>query len=112
MTAKKAAAPRTAPAAPAVPEGAFDLDAARAARAEAAGDPFVFVFGGEVWTLPPSREWPLEATDALAAGHIGPAMRVLLGDQWAEFAKQGARVGDLTDLFQGLSAWQGLTPGE
>lgn len=102
----------TAPKPAAVPEGAFDLDASRAARREAAQEPFRFVFGGQPFTLPPSKEWPLVATDALSDGHVGVAMKELLGDQWDAFAAMGATVGDLTDLFGAVSAWQGLTPGE
>lgn len=109
MTTRKPAAARKPQPVP----GAFDLDAARAARREAVGEPFPFTFGGENFTLPPSKEWPLEATDFLADGHIGPAMKVLLGDrQWATFSALGATVGDLKDLFSALSNWTGLTPGE
>lgn len=107
MTARKPTARKPQP----VP-GAFDLDAARAARREAVGESFPFTFGGVGFTLPPSKEWPLEATDLLADGQIGGAMKVLLGDQWATFSAQGATVGDLKDLFSALSAWTGLTPGE
>lgn len=72
----------------------------------------MFQLGGKVFTLPPAKQWELTATDLMATGQIGPAMKVLLGDQWPEFAAQGATVGDLTDLFRAVSAWQGLTPGE
>lgn len=108
MTARK---PAAAPAAAADP-GVFDLDAARAARREAVGASFPFTFGGTAFTLPPAKEWPVEATDMLAVGQIGPALKLLMGDQWSVFSSLGATVGDLTDLFKALSAWQGLTPGE
>ena len=108
MTARKPAAAKKPEPVP----GAFDLDAARAARREAAGESFAFTFGGGNFTLPPTREWPVQATDLLAVGQVGPAMKVLLGDQWPEFAALGATVGDLTDLFSALSAWGGLKPGE
>lgn len=108
MTARKPAAARK----PAPVPGAFDLDAARAARREAVGEPFPFTFGGDNFSLPPSREWPIEATDLIAEGQIGRAMKVLLADQWLTFSALGATVGDLRDLFSALSSWTGLTPGE
>lgn len=111
--AAKKAAPKLPTAPPPVEPVEFDLDAKRAARKEAAGDPFTFRFAGEVYQIPPAKQWPLQAVEAFSLGQMRTAMQALLGpDQWARFGEAQADLGDLTDLFQAMSAWQGLTAGE
>ncbi len=101
------------PAKAAADPGTFDLSAARAARSEAAGAPFPFLFAGKAYTIPPTKEWPLAAMDSLAEGNVGEAMRVLLGpDQYKSIAADGGTLGDVETLFGALSAASGLTPGE
>lgn len=101
------------PAKAAATAGAFDLSAARAARSEAAGVAFAFLFDGVEFTIPPTKEWPLAAMDSLADGAVGDAMRVLLGPaQYQTLKDHGATLGDVETLFGALAAGQGLTPGE
>lgn len=60
-----------------------DLDAARAARLEAEGDPKTFVFGGREFTLP--VECPVEVGDLWVKKEVLDGFRVLLGDQAEAF---------------------------
>jgi hypothetical protein len=55
-----------------------NLDARRAARAEAAGEPPGFILGGEEFTLP--LTCPLEALDLMAEARFRDAFQILLFD--------------------------------
>lgn len=92
---------------------AYDADAARAARAEAAGEPFQFTFGGALWSLPTPKEWPIEVTGSLAQGDLPAAMRELMGaDIYAEFAKHKPTLADVEGIFGAVAKWQGIRLGE
>lgn len=94
-------------------KGYYDLDAGRAARAEARGEPFVIGFCGQEYQIPPARDWPIEATDALSSGALSAALRLLLGeDQYATFMVNKPTVGDVEDLMKAVAKWQDLTLGE
>lgn len=92
---------------PVEPGQTIDLDAARAARAEArraagkAGPPVVRLFGKD-WPLPP--EMPAETAHAfgcLAAGDysaLGPGMEALFGKAWAELHQAAREAGDSLSL--------------
>ena len=89
------------------PVATFDADAARAARQEAGGDPFVFQWNGEQFTLPPAKEWPLSAVSALAEAKITTAMETLLGDQYPAFTAGDPRLADVEGIFEAVSEWKG-----
>lgn len=55
----------------------FDLDAL---AAEADGEPFTFIFGGETYELPPRIDFRVGV--ALREGDEYEAIRRMLGDQW------------------------------
>lgn len=75
-----------------------DLDARRAARAEAQGEPPEVVLGGERFTLP--VRLPLEALDLMADGQFRAAFRLLLADEDAvsRFFAHRPDDADLEDL--------------
>ena len=95
----------------------LDLDARRAARAEATGEPHEVTLGGEVFRFRPRI--PLEALDLMAEGKFRPAFRLMLFDD-----RDGKKVkvtaldrffshvpddADLEDIVEGL---YGQAPGE
>lgn len=92
----------------------LDLDANRAARIEAAGDPFPFLFKGERFTIPPAKAWPITVGDDLSAGHLQKALKSLLGKKdYKRFMACGPSYSDLEVLFEGIAKWQGAaSPGE
>lgn len=64
----------------------LDLDAARAARAEARGEPPTVTIGGETFTLPP--ELPMRYVWTLADGEDDrDALKLLFDGQWDRFVK-------------------------
>lgn len=56
----------------------IDLDAKRAARAEADKTPHELVLGGETFQVP--AHMPLEVIDLMTDGKMRPAFEILLGD--------------------------------
>lgn len=91
----------------------FDADAARAARLEALGEPFRFTFGGQEFTLPGPKEWPIEAVTRLSEGDLTGALVGLLGaDQYRNFALYKPTVGDVEGIMGAVAAWQGISLGE
>lgn len=86
----------------------FDLDAARAARAEAKGDTPIFIFGGQKFVLP--AELPVEF--AYLLDDTKEAMRFLLGDDFDDFWVHRPSRQDLRDLIAWVSKTYGTTPGE
>lgn len=56
----------------------FDLDAV--AR-EATGEPFTFIFGGELFSLPASPD--VRFLDALGSERITDTVRLMFGEDWA-----------------------------
>jgi hypothetical protein len=72
----------------------FDLDAARAARLEARGEPRLFLFGGQKFELPPE----LPAEFAYLLDDAKEALRFLLDGQFDDFWAQRPSAQDLIDL--------------
>lgn len=87
---------------------AFDLDAARAARAELRGDPPVFLFGGQKFTVP--VELPIEF--AYLLDDPKEAMRFLLQDQFEDFMAQRPSKDDIFELVTWVGKTAGLSVGE
>lgn len=85
---------------------AFDLDAAKAARAEVRGDPPCFLFGGQKFVLP--VELPAEFSYLLDDGK--EALRFLLGDQFDDFWAHHPSRQDILELVAWVS--KPLSPGE
>lgn len=56
----------------------FDASAAAAARRETQGEPFQFSWDGDKYQMDSPKEWPVEATDALAEGLLGDAFDLLV----------------------------------
>lgn len=79
----------------------IDLDAAKAARAEAENETPVIRFSGKDWNLPTELPWALAeaATSGDPAAAIG-AVKSLLGNQWAAFAAYGPTIEDMRVLLE------------
>jgi hypothetical protein len=91
----------------------IDLDAARAARAEATKETPVIKFGGKEWTLPSELPWALaEAAAGANAESAIVAVKSLLGSQWEEFLKQNPSVEDMRILLENVAAIYGADPGK
>lgn len=91
--------------------GTLDLDAARAARAEAKQENHVVVFGGEKFELPPEPPW--EMVELPAMGDAPGGVRALLGDeQYIAFKRHRPSVPDMVALLEGAVGLYGLTVGE
>ena len=90
-------------------KAAFDLDAAAAARREAAGEPFTFTFHGSKFTCLPAREWPITVTTKLAEDMPG-AVRLILGGgpEADDFMSLNPTMGDIEDLLAALASYSGL----
>lgn len=88
---------------------AFDLDAAAAARREAAGEPFTFTYGGHKFKCLPAKEWPIQVT-ALLATNMPEAVRLILGGgkQADAFMALNPTLGDVEDLLAALAEWSGI----
>jgi hypothetical protein len=90
---------------------ALDLDARRAARAEAGQETFAFTLFGETYEVRPTADWPLESQNRLAEGEIAGALPGLLvggADTYRALCAAGATIGDMTDLFNAVAKWAGL----
>lgn len=88
----------------------FDADAARAARAEATKEVFVFRLGGEDFSILPAADWPLEAQAFLSDGDLVHALPLLLegGEEaCAALMSLGATIGDLNAIFEEVGRWAG-----
>lgn len=87
----------------------IDLDSARAARAEAAGEPVVVKFGGRSFELP--AELPAEAGLALDRGDAEGGIRSLFGAEAAEFIGW-ASIKDIDALAEGIQRIYAVDAGE
>jgi len=87
----------------------IDLDAARVARAEAAGSPATLKFGGKEYTLP--AEVPVLAALAYERGDVETAIRALLGDAADDFFAS-ASLQDVEAFSEGYGLVYGLSEGE
>jgi hypothetical protein len=91
--------------------GALDLDAARAARAEARGEPPTVTLGGETFTLP--AELPMRYVWTLVEGDDMDALKVLFDGQLDRFLATEPTREDILALVAGVPALYGLaSPGE
>jgi hypothetical protein len=88
----------------------IDLDAARAARAEAAGEPVALTFGGKTIALPP--ELPADFALLLADGDFRGAVKALLNEDAQWFFDLRPSMDDLKALAEGAGEVYGLTEGE
>lgn len=88
---------------------AFDLDAAAAARREAAGEPFTFTYREQEFTCLPAKEWPITVT-ALLGTNMPEAVRLILGggEQAEEFMALNPTLGDVESLLAALAEWSGI----
>jgi tRNA U38,U39,U40 pseudouridine synthase TruA len=87
----------------------FDLDAARAARREAAGEGFKFKWGKKNYECPPAKEWPITVTATFSEGKLTEALEQILGEkQFAAFMKQQPSVGDIEALMGALAKFSGI----
>ncbi|MDP2710788.1 MAG: hypothetical protein Q8O56_06180 [Solirubrobacteraceae bacterium] len=87
-----------------------DLRVARAARAEAQQDPVTITVTDDLdLTLPP--ELPAAYILELEAGHLGGALRGLLGDQ-ADAFFASASMADLEELVKAINEVYAVTAGE
>ena len=90
----------------------FDLDAARAARREAAGEGFRFKWGKKVYECPPAKEWPMTVTALLSEGELNGALESILGSkQYESFMKNEPSMGDVEDLMGALAKFSGIGDG-
>jgi hypothetical protein len=91
----------------------IDLDAARAARAEANAEAPVVRFGGVDYTLPVELPWAMvEAAASGDAGGLVTAVKLLLGDQWETFESAQPSIGDLRILVEGVAELYGVDSGK
>jgi len=91
----------------------FDLDAVRAARAEAQAEAPAVTFGGKEYQLPTEMPWAVvEAAASGDATGVVEAVKALLGDQWEDFASHGLSVADMIDLMEHIGALYGGEPGK
>jgi hypothetical protein len=92
----------------------IDLDAMRAARAEANGHSITIRFGGETFEVPPALEWPYDVLTYIEASDFAGAMQAAMGtDDWSRFVTHGPTLADVRDLFTSLAQASGFeTPGE
>lgn len=78
------------------------------AKAEATGEGIPVEFDDELYEIPPSSEWPLDAVEAAENGQIVTATKLILGPkQWAEFRKAHTTLGDLERFMETLSELTG-----
>lgn len=91
----------------------IDLDAARAARAEAKAEAPVIRFGGTEYTLPSELPWAIvEAASTGETKAIIDAIKTLLGEQWSAFEATGVSVADMTVLIENIAGVYGTNSGE
>lgn len=91
----------------------IDLNAARRARAEKAGEAHTITFGDPevVYELP--REAPFDFAEALATQDVRKALTVLLNGQADAFFAASPSLDDMTELMNGLGEmYAGLQAGE
>jgi hypothetical protein len=87
----------------------FDLDAARASRAEVEQEPFHFTTDGHRYTIPAQNDWPLEVAGAIAENNLPEVMKLLLGrEDYKRFAVPGRKMGDLDLIMSALAGHMGI----
>jgi|SRR4051794_6323357 hypothetical protein len=102
----------------------FDLDAARAARAEANGNAPTVKFGGKVFELPVEMPFGIvEAVNQMQAAQqngdgykvtlaLSSIARDLFGDRYQEFLEFRPSMLDMQALLENVAPMYGMTPGE
>jgi hypothetical protein len=89
----------------------INLDQARAARAEASGEPVVLIFKGKKFSLPP--ELPAEFALCADEGRLRESIHALFGETKAgEFFKLEPSLDDLTTMLDSVKSMYGLGEGE
>jgi hypothetical protein len=83
---------------------AFDLEAARAKRAEEAQEEFTYSLGGEKFSLPPQTAWPIDVGDLLAQGKVKEAFVLLSNGRFPE----GLTLGDVKVIMEAASEFYGM----
>lgn len=87
----------------------FDLDAAAAARREASGEGFKFLWKKKSYTCLPPKEWPITVTAALSKGDLVESLAGILGEKQAEqFMKGNPTTGDVEALMEAIAAFTGV----
>lgn len=88
----------------------IDLDAARAAKAEALGEPFTFTHQQHTFTIPDQAQWPLTVLDLMSDGKIVAALKELLGpDQWTVMQTlPPLTLDDVKTLFDAVASAMGV----
>lgn len=104
--------------------GEFDLDAARAARAEQNGEHPTVKFGGKVFTLPVEMPYTIvesinEMNAAQIAGDgytvtlkLSAIAKDLFGEQYQEFLEFRPSMLDMSALLENVAPLYGLSAGE
>lgn len=104
--------------------GTVDLDAARAARAEANGERPTVTFGGKTYELPIEMPFAIvesvgelqkaqDDQDGIAvAGILANIAQSMFGDRYQEFLAAGPSMTDMQSLLENVAGLYGLTPGE
>jgi hypothetical protein len=90
----------------------IDLDAAKAARAEAKQEAPVIKFNGAEYTLPIELPWRVvEAASSSDTVQIINAVKSLLGDQWEDFEKNNISAADMLLLIENIAKIYAVEPG-
>lgn len=92
------------------PGRSINLDAARAARAEAAGEPVTLTFDSKDITLP--VELPADFALCAAEGDLRAAVVALLGDEAEWFFARRPSMDDVSALVKGAHEVYGVNEGE
>lgn len=91
----------------------IDLDAARAARAEASKEAPMIRFAGSDWTLPVELPWALaEAAADTSAETAIAAVKSLLGAQWPAFVAAGPTIEDMRVMLEHIAEIYAVDPGK
>jgi hypothetical protein len=95
-------------------DAVFDLDAASAARREAAGEGFKFTWHGEEFSCLSAKEWPITVMADMSKGDLVAGLYGILGDEQGEkFLAGNPTNGDLEDLMTAVAQFSGVnTLGE
>lgn len=90
----------------------INLDEARAARAEASGEPITLTFGGQTFTIP--AEMSITVVAEANAGNMVGVVTELFADegQAAAFLALRPTAGDIKSLLEQVAAANALSLGE
>lgn len=89
----------------------IDIDAARAARLEAEGEPHELVIGGTTYEVPAEAPWMF--VHWIVRGHVDRAMEAALGEESWHAIRQDVSKDDGVEIqHRLLELWGMGTPGE